>query len=163
MRTHFSHLAVALLTGTLAVACSRNDVVDNPRKVQSSDRIERIALDGCVQAAPGSANQFILNDVSEGGLVREQQHQARTPITRGSWVRLAMGGDDLKNHLGKRVRVMGEVRETGENTIGTAGQEKDAPRASVANGNAPLIAVEKIEQAEGTCAGADAGSPGSRN
>jgi hypothetical protein len=175
MRNHFSYLAVALLTAAVGVACTgRNDGVGNPRKVQSGgDRIERVTLDGCVNEAPGGGDQFVLRNVSEpaGGdqtpvVQGQEQGQTRHTITRGSWVRLAMGNGELKKYVGKRVKVMGSIRDGGDNTIGTAGQASELPRASVANGNAPQIAVERIEEAEGSCPArpADAGQPsGSRD
>ena len=150
MRNHFLHLTIAVATAAVAVACSGRDNVDNPRKVQSGgDRIQRIALDGCVNEAAGGGDQFVLRDVSE--VDSQPQSQAGTAIPRGSWVRLA-GGDDLRKYVGKRVKVTGEVRDTGENTIGTSGQSAEMPRTSVANGNAPQIAVERVEESPGSCA-----------
>ena len=159
MRNHFSHLAIALLTASIGIACTGGtDGVDNPRKAQSGgDRgvNERISLSGCVQAAPGT-DQYVLRDVRE--IPPEQQPQgqermARAPIVPpGSWVRLAAAdAENLKSHLGKHVMIVGEVRDAGGNTIGTAGQSSPMPRAGEANGNAPQIAVEKINETEGTC------------
>jgi hypothetical protein len=62
-----------------------------------------------------------------------------------------MAGDDLKNHLGKHVTITGEIRDAGGNSIGTAGQSSEMPRAGEANGNPPQIAVEHLKETEGVC------------
>ena len=158
MRKHFSHLAIALLTAAIGVACTgRADSVDD-RKAQGGGARgvnQRIALSGCVQAAPGT-DQYVLRDVAEVPPEQQPQGQERmehAPIVpRGSWVRLASAdAEQLKSHLGKHVLITGEVRDDGGNTIGTAGQSSPMPRAGEANGNAPQIAVEKINETEGTC------------
>jgi hypothetical protein len=162
MRNHISHLTVALLTAAIGVACTgRNDSVNNDRRVQGGgDRgiNQRISIEGCVEAAPGT-NQYVLRHVAEVPPAQQPQGGDRASIvTRGSWVRLVSGNDDLKNYLGKRVTVTGEVRDAGSNTIGTAGQSSPMPRAGVANGNAPQIAVEHVKETEGGVCGQE--SPG---
>jgi hypothetical protein len=161
MRKHFSHLAIALLTATIGIACTgRNDSVNNDRRAQAGGNRgvnQRIALNGCVQAAPGT-NEYILRDVAEVPPEQQPQGQERMAhaplVPRGSWVRLASGDpDNLKSHLGKHVTITGEIRDAGGNTIGTAGQSSPLPRAGEANGNAPQIAVEQIKDSEGTCGG----------
>jgi hypothetical protein len=145
-------LAVAILTAALGVACTgRNNAVENERPEQSGGARgvnQRIALEGCVEAAPGQ-NAYVLRKVEEVPPAQQPQGQERmqyAPIVpRGSWVRLATGDEDqLKSHLGKRVTVMGEVRDAGGNTIGTAGQSSPMPRAGEANSTPPLIAVERV-------------------
>jgi hypothetical protein len=112
---------------------------------------QRLSLQGCVEAAPGT-NAYVLRNVTEVAPAQQPQGGDRTTplVTRGSWVRLVSGNDDLKNHLGKRVTVTGEVRDAGGNTIGTAGQSSPMPRAGEANGHAPQIAVEHVKEAEGS-------------
>ena len=66
------------------------------------------------------------------------------PAPRGSWVRLATAdAGNLKDHLGKHVTIIGEIRDAGGNTIGTAGQSSPMPRAGEANGNAPRLRSSK--------------------
>lgn len=160
MRNHFSHLAIALLTASIGVACTgRNDTVNNRRPEQSGGTRgvnERIALTGCVNEAPGGGDQFVLRDVAELPPAQQpqggQERMEHAPLVpRGSWVRLAMGNDDLKKYLGKRVTVTGEIRDAGGNTIGTSGQSSPMPRAGEANGQAPQVAVERVNETEGTC------------
>jgi hypothetical protein len=158
MRKHFSHLAIALLTAAIGIACTgRNESTSNDRRVQSGARRgvnERIALNGCVQAAPGN-DAYVLRDVTEVAPEQQPQGQERMAhaplVPRGSWVRLASGNDDLKNYLGKHVTLTGDIRDAGGNTIGTSGQSSPMPRAGEANGQAPLIAVQQVKETEGTC------------
>ena len=155
MRNHISHLTVAILTAAIGIACTGgNDRVNNDRRAQGGGERgvnQRLSLEGCVEAAPGT-NQYVLRNVAEVPPAQQPQGGDRTAplVPRGSWVRLVSGNDDLKNHLGKRVTVTGEVRDAGGNTIGTAGQSSPLPRAGEANGNAPQIAVEHVKAAEGS-------------
>ena len=154
MRNHISHLTIAIMTAAIGVACTgRNDSVGNDRRAQGGgDRgvNQRLSLQGCVEAAPGT-NEFVLRNVAEVAPAQQPQGGDRTTplVPNGSWVRLVSGNDDLKNHLGKRVTVTGEVRDAGGNTIGTAGQSSPLPRAGEANGHAPQIAVEQVKEVEG--------------
>ena len=160
MRNHISHLTVVLLTAAIGVACTgRNDSVDSDRRAQGGGERginSRLSIEGCVEAAPG--NEYVLRNVAEVPLAQQPQGGDKPSIvTRGSSVRLASGNDDLRNYLGKRVTVTGEVRDTGQSTIGTAGQSSPEPRASLANGDAPLIAVEHVKETAGaTCTKGDA-------
>jgi hypothetical protein len=153
MRNHASHLAVAILTAAVGVACTgRTDGVDNDRRAQGGGERginQRLSLEGCVEAAAG-ANEYVLRNVTQVPPAQQPQGGDRMEplVARGSWVRLASGDDELKKYLGKRVTLMGEVRDAGGNTIGTAGQSSAAPRAGEANGNAPLIAVEQVKEKE---------------
>jgi hypothetical protein len=166
MRTHLTHLCAAVLVAATAVACTgRNHGAGNDRGVQGAgDRglNERVVLRGCVQpapAGPGYALRHVLvvpsPDQADG--LKVIDHPL---IARGSWVRLAverMNGD-LNAYLGKEVTVEGDIVETGENTVGTAGrdgsaQEQPVPRASVANGDAPKVAVEHVNKIADNCAG----------
>ena len=159
MRKQISHVAVAVLTAAIGIACTgRNDSVNNDRRVQSGGERgvnQRLSVQGCVEGAPGAADQYVLRNVSEVPPEQQPMGQDRATsqsspiVTRGSWVRLASGNDDLKNYLGKRVTVTGQVRDAGGNTIGTSGQSSELPRAGEANGNAPLIAVEHVKETQG--------------
>ena len=155
MRNHISHLTVAILTAAIGGACTGgSDAVNNDRRVQGGGERginQRLSLQGCVEAAPGT-NQYVLRNVAEVAPAQQPQGGDRTAplVPHGSWVRLISGNDDLKNHLGKRVTVTGEVRDAGGNTIGTAGQSSPLPRAGEANGHAPQIAVEHVKEAEGS-------------
>lgn len=159
MRNHISHLTVALLTAAVGVACTgRNDSVDNDRRAQGGGNrgiSQRLSLEGCVEAAPGN-DEYVLRNVAEVAPEEQPQGQERMAhgplVPRGSWVRLASGSDDLKNYLGKRVILTGDVRDAGANTIGTSGQASPMPRAGAANGNAPQIAVEHVKETDGVCA-----------
>jgi hypothetical protein len=157
MRNHISHLTAALLAAAMGIACTgRNESVGNDRRVQGGGNRgvnQRISIEGCVEAAPGS-NAYVLRNVSEVPAAQQPQGGDRNAlIPRGSWVRLASGDDDLKDHLGKRVTVTGEVRDPGGNTIGTAGHSSPMPRAGEANGHAPEIAVEQVRPVEGGVCG----------
>jgi hypothetical protein len=158
MRNHISHLTVAILTAAVGIGCTgRNDAVNNDRRAQGGGERgvnQRLSIQGCVEAAPGT-NQYVLRNVAEVAPAQQPQGADRMEplVPRGSWVRLVSGNDDLKNYLGKRVTVTGEVRDPGGNSIGTAGQSSPLPRASVANGNAPQIAVEHVKATEGVCEG----------
>jgi hypothetical protein len=60
--------------------------------------------------------------------------------------------------VNSEVTIIGEVRDTGLNTIGTSGkkpnpQEQTPSTNSVANGDAPRIAVEKVQKIAENCAG----------
>jgi hypothetical protein len=156
-RSHAApHLTIAIAAAGLAIACA-NSPGDNDRRAQAGgDRgtNERISLQGCVEAAPGT-NAYVLRKASElapAAQPQGQERMGREPLVpRGSWVRLVAGNDDLKGYLGRRVTITGAVRDKGTNTIGTAGQSSPMPRAGEANGNAPQIAVERVAAAEGTC------------
>ena len=155
MRNHVSHLTVAIVTAALGVACTgRTDSVDNDRRMQGGGERginQRLSLEGCVEAAPGT-NAYVLRNVTVIPQAQQPQggDRADSVVARGSWVRLVSGDDDsLKRHLGKRVTVTGEVRDAGGNTIGTAGQSSPMPRAGEANSHAPLIAVEHVQEKEG--------------
>jgi len=154
MGKHVSHIAVAVVTAALAVACA-NNAPNNDRRAQSGgDRgsNDRITLNGCVVAAAG--NSYELRGVSEPAPETKSTMPPsdRPPlIERGSWVRLAAGNDELKHYLGKHVSVSGEIRDRGTNTIGTSGQSSPLPRAGEANGQPPLIAVEQVKEAPGSC------------
>lgn len=169
MRNHVTHISAALLMAALAVGCGgRNNQVNNDRRDQAGGNRgvnERVSLRGCVQPA-SSGQGYALNHVVMVPPAEQPQGQETIEhplVTRGSWVRLAAGKgmtDDIKSYVNQEVTVTGEIMDTGENTVGTVGrdgsaQEKPQPaRASVANGDAPRIAVEKVQKIADNCAGA---------
>ena len=161
MRNHISHLTIAILAAAIGVACTgRNDTVNNDRRAQGGGERginQRIAIEGCVEAAPGN-NEYVLQNVALVPPAQQPQGgDTSSLIPRGSSVRLVSGNDDLKRYLGKRVTVTGEIRDPGTNTIGTAGQSSPLPRASVANGNPPQIGVERVNEVENGVCGREPG------
>jgi hypothetical protein len=166
MRNHFAHISAALAIAATAVACNgRTDQVGNDRETQSGRNratYSRVSMRGCVQAR--NANELTLQQVVLAPPAEQpnQQETMQDPIIKqGSWVRLAAGEDlteQLRGYMGKEVSVVGEITDPGLNTIGTAGQDGTAQTqmpatSSVANGDAPQVAVERVEKIADTCAG----------
>ena len=166
-----NQLLAGLLISALAamtLACARPDATTQKNEQRGGARgtQDRIALKGCVQAAPGDA--YELHAVTEVASAQPAQGQAasRERVTSGSHVRLSYGSD-LKQYVGQQVTVQGWISDTGQSTIGTAGKDNPgatgeskgattgtvtAPIPALANGTAPLIAVERVEAA-GACTG----------
>lgn len=167
--TYFS--MVAVLTGT-TLACSRVDNSGrNTQRGGARESQERISVRGCVQPGPGNA--YVLRDISQVPPAEQPQGGARAPLTalqNGTFVRLGGASDELKQYLGQQVTIQGLMADKGEGTMGTTGvtdpgaraEMKDAqakgatqptveaPVGALANGDAPLIAVEHVK-AEGAC------------
>jgi hypothetical protein len=127
----FTLAAAATLAAALAVACSgRNDAVENERKVQGGGergKNETVKVEGCLQGAPGTpGREYVLAHVTMPEPAAQPQGQetmAHGPlIPAGSWVRIAPGSEDLKNYVGQRVSITGEVIDRGDNTLGTSGR-----------------------------------------
>lgn len=123
--------AGAILAAALVGGCSgRNDAVGNERKAQAGGergKNEMVKVEGCLQGAPGTpGREYILAHVSMPEPAAQPQGQetmAHGPlVVAGSWVRIAPGGEDLKNYVGQRVSITGEVIDRGENTLGTTGR-----------------------------------------
>ncbi len=168
MRHHFAHISAALALAAIAIACDgRNSVVDNDRRAQGGGNRgvnERVSLRGCVQPAVTGQGYALRHVIVESSAEQPQgQETMEHPlIQRGSWVLLASGqgmNEDLKSYLNNEVTITGEVIDTGQNTIGTAGHEGGTPQeqmpatSSVANGAAPRVAVEKVQKIAENCAG----------
>lgn len=165
MRNHVTHVCTALAVAALAVACDgRTSSVVNRRDQEGGKRgvNERVILRGCVQPAPqgeGYALRRVL--VLPPAEQPQGQDTVDSPlIPKGSWVRLEGSTDvnaELKKYVNNEVSVTGDVVDSGQNTIGTAGRggsaEAKAPAndASVANGDAPRVAVEKIQKTADSC------------
>jgi hypothetical protein len=172
MRNHVTHLCVALLFAAAGVACSgRTSQVTDHRDQSGASRgvNQRVALRGCVQPAT-QGQGWVLRHVVMVAPSEQPQGQDIVDdpvIARGSWVRLEGGKDmtdNLKGYLNNEVTITGDVVSTGANTIGTAGrggeaavqgsaQEQYPARSSVANGDAPRVAVEKVQKIAENCAG----------
>jgi len=156
MRKRLIPIFVALSFAAAGLACTgRNSAVDNDRRAQSGGNRgthERLMLRGCVQ--PSSAGQgFVLQHVVPNAPATQPQGQETMEhpiVERGSWVRLECN-PNIKNYLGNEVMVTGDVVDMGQNTIGTSGQQ--TPHASVANGDAPRIAIERVDKIAENCAG----------
>ena len=135
MSYRLPHACVAILTAAVAVACSgRTDTVANDRKQQAGGdrgKMERVRVEGCLQEAPGTpGREYVLAHATMPEPETQPQGQetiAHGPlIADGSWVRLTADTQDLKNYLGKRILVTGEVVDRGENTLGTSGRTTPA-------------------------------------
>lgn len=188
MRTTLIYgLALPLACTALLTACgSAEDPAAEIRRAQD-DRggSMQVSLDGCVEAAPG-ANQYVMRQVSMPPLAEQRSDASTAPgtgITEGSWVRLRGGDNDqLRDHIGERVRITGTIVDDGRNTIGTTGRaygpndaepRKDESRAaarehhaekvrkesgpigerSMNNGTAPEIAVQRVTATGEKCKG----------
>jgi len=163
MQTHLNRLAAALALAAMAAACSNGTERSRDRRAEHALRgvNERVALRGCVQPAPngsGYALQHVM--VLLSAEQPEGENAVDHPIiTRGSWVRLAGGTDitaDLKGHVNNEVTITGEIVDADAKTIGTAGHEGSTPspaRATAANGDAPSVAVERLNKIADNCAG----------
>jgi hypothetical protein len=126
-----AHAGIAIFTAALAVACSgRNDAVRNERKAQGGGergQNEMVRVEGCLQSAPGSpGREYVLAHVTMPEPETQPQGQETMEhgplVPAGSWVRIAPGGEDLKNYVGQRVSITGEVIDRGDNTLGTSGR-----------------------------------------
>ena len=166
MRNHVTHVGAALLIAAAAVACTgRNDRVDNDRRAQAGGNRgvnERVSLRGCLQPAPAGQGLALRHVIMAPAAEQPQQQETMEHplIKRGSWVRLSASSgmtDDLQKYLNQEVTIVGEVADRGLNTIGTTGsqgsaQEQTPARSSVANGDAPRIAVEQVKKIADSCA-----------
>ena len=167
MRNRLTHVCAALAIAASAVACGGRTTQERARREQTGGKRgenERVVLRGCVQPA-AEGQGYALRHVIVLPSTEQPQGQDTVEhplIARGSWVRLAGGSDmteTLKSHMNQEVTITGDLVNSGENTIGTAGrggsaQEQTPPvRTSVANGDAPQVAVEKVQKIAENCAG----------
>ncbi len=177
MRTRAADLGFALVTAVVIGCTGGTHKADKPRSAQSDanrPNRERVMLQGCLE--PGSpADGYVLRKVSVPPPEVQPQGQATMehglPVAQGAWVRLTGSSDDLmKNNLGKRVVVWGEVVQDAPTTRGTSGRTTpDAPSRDSTpapgrgtpwtmrpghdneDGPAPQIAVEKIQTIADSC------------
>jgi hypothetical protein len=133
-----AHASIAIATAALAVACSGGtDAVENERKAQSGGQrgqYETVKVEGCIQGAPGTpGREYILAHATMAEPETQPQGQETMEhgplVTPGSWVRLSPGSIDLKDYVGQRVAVTGEVMDRGNNTLGTSGRENPKEQA----------------------------------
>jgi hypothetical protein len=163
----------------LAAGCGRDQGTDHSAARDSRGTADRISLTGCLETAPGSGNEFALQHVRLQPLGDQPSDaltaRQDTPITEGSWVRLAMADEaQLREHMGERVTIVGSIRDDGRDLVGTGGPQPgpqqpdprpDESRAgaeghhsekvrqevgaigqqSMATGYAPLVMVDQIE------------------
>jgi hypothetical protein len=161
MRHQSLNIALAGVLAATVTACAGGGDRKNEQRGGARGTQERITASGCVQR--GSGDSYELRHLGPG---KDHTGQASASLPSGSWARLT-GGKEMKEYLGQRVTVEGWIAETGQNTIGTSGvsdpgargETKDAkplqptveaPGASVANGQPPAIAVERVTP-EGAC------------
>lgn len=173
--------AMVVAAGLVGWGCS--DAVP-PRATEGQPAAGRtVTLTGCV-AGGQDPDAFRLSEI------RIDAAHSPTPdlpppvpgITEGAWVRLQGSTEELRPLLGQRVQLTGEVTDSGENTIGTAGawgievpsgdksqaasdehysekQKKEAgriARQSLANGRAAQLRVLKVTDIAERC---EAASP----
>ena len=187
MRNHATHLVFAVAVAALTVACGEGNNPDKGRFATESGRgsasaAQNVKLDGCVAPGMRPDGDFILRNVIVPEPATQPNGQdvaQRPPVTDGSWVRLVGAKDaNLNSYLGKRVEVIGTIRDSGVNTLGTSGQEGSdhdkfarssrdsgsnpqrgippttaAPGGADANGTAPRLAVEHVRTIAERCEG----------
>jgi hypothetical protein len=133
MRNSWARGAAALICAGVLAACGGSDDANDDRRANAGDpaapsqgaAAATVALSGCVEAAPGSA-QYVLRNVRFEPRAAGDAHRTTTTagahgITEGAWVRLESSSQDLSGFLGQRVMLKGAVADDGRNTIGTAG------------------------------------------
>jgi hypothetical protein len=174
------NVAAAVLAAGVAAGCGAGDKGEERAVNDAAASSQQVSLTGCVGVGPGSANEFALQNVRMAPLAEQPSDQptytSHNAIREGSWVRLAAAGgnDELRSHVGKRVTVVGAVRDTGADTLGTSGvmaapqeaqpstdhsqaaaneHHSDKVRKeagamcqdTMANGTAPQVVVQRIE------------------
>ena len=178
-----------VLCGALAVGCGYEDKGESRAANDAVSSTEEIRLTGCVGVSPGGGSELALkrvqlapSSVQASDAQTHRTNSAASAIREGSWVRLAPGGhdDQLREHVGQEVTLVGRVSDTGAGTMGTSGQvaapQQAEPRAdtsraaadeshaarvrkeagpigqeTMANGTAPLLTIQKIEGTGKSC------------
>jgi len=119
----------------VAVACSgTKENATNPRADQSGGdrgRLQRVRIEGCLQEAPGTpGREYVLTHATvpppETQPNGQETMERPAIVPDGSWVRVKSDAQDLKDQLGQRVAVIGEVLDRGNNTLGTSGRTTPA-------------------------------------
>ena len=186
MRITWKQLVAPVVLALAAAGCGMGEDKGESRAAQDAGASsQQVSLTGCVGVSPGGGSELALQDVRLAPLA-EQPSDAPTVtsnnvIREGSWVRLAMGDrEQLVRHVGQRVTIVGAVRDSGADTMGTSGvrpapQEPERPtdqsRASadespssrarkeagpigqqtMSNGTAPEIMVQRITATGDRC------------
>jgi hypothetical protein len=121
-------LIASVACAVLAAGCGGGQRGADQRAAHDSSA-EAVTLTGCIGVAPGSANEFALQQVRVTPPV-EQPSGALTyssggVVTEGSWVRLAMGDNaqQLRERVGERVTIVGTIRDDGRDQVGTTGPQ----------------------------------------
>lgn len=185
MRNQTFHLVIAVAVAALAVACGGGNNPDHGRYATEGGRgsgpaAENIKIEGCVAPGIRPDGDFILRDVVLPDPATQptgQEAMQTPPIANGTWVRLVGSKDaDLNSYLGKRVEIIGTIRDSGTNTLGTSGHEGSdqdkfersgrdagaspvrnippttaAPNGADANGTAPRLSVEHVKTLSDSC------------
>lgn len=168
-----------MLCAALAAGC-RSDKGETRAANDAESSTQAVSLTGCVAVSPGGGSEFALENVRLAPLGQQPSdaptHTSNNAIREGSWVRLTGSErvEDIRKHVGQRVTIVGRIRDTGGDTMGTSGaipapqqpgQQADNSRAAadeshsakvrketgpggqqtMANGTAPLLLVERIQ------------------
>jgi hypothetical protein len=158
MRKQITHVAAAVGVAAMTAACAGGTSRSSDNRSHTGGQrgtYQRVMLRGCVQPAP-SGQGFALQHVVPNPPAAQGQGQETMEhpiIERGSWVRLE-GDPNIKSLVGNEVMVTGDVTDSGQNTIGTSGQERPVPHTGEANGDAPHVAIERVDKIAENCAGA---------
>lgn len=157
MRNH-SMAALFVSVAVLAAGCGGDKTTDYRAAQDAGGSAERISLTGCVETAPGRGNEFALQHVRLEPLGGQPSDaltaRQDTPITEGSWVRLAMADEaQLRDRMGERVTIVGSIRDDGRDRVGTGGpqpgpQQPD-PRPHESQAGAEGHHSEKVRQEVG--------------
>jgi hypothetical protein len=189
MRNHLTHFMIAAAAAALAAACGQGNNPDHGRYATEGGRgsapptAQNVKVDGCLGQGMRPDGDFILHDVVLAPPATQPNGQAvieHPPIANGTWVRLVGDAKDanLESYVGKRIEVIGTIRDSGVNTLGTSGHEgtdaekferssRDsgsnpqrginpttaAPNGADANGTAPRLSVEHITKLADSCEG----------
>jgi hypothetical protein len=157
MRNQWKHCLTAVAAcAVLAAGCGRGDQPTDYRAAQDGATPgETVSLTGCIETAPGRANEFALQHVRLDPLGDPPTPAASHAITEGSWVRLAMADDtqQLRERVGERVTIVGSIRDDGRDRVGTGGpqpapQQPD-PRPDESRAGAEGHHSEKVRQEVG--------------
>jgi hypothetical protein len=178
----------SVLCATLIVGCAGRDGSTDEQSAQQPEAKKAeppaqatVSLSGCVEAAPGP-RQYVLRHVRFEPREAGDPHIDTTTagahgITEGAWVRLRVGKEDLGQHAGRRVTILGAITDNGRNTVGTAGTRGTPTRSgdtsqaasskhysekvkteagriareSMANGTAAEVAVQKVQTSGDKC------------
>lgn len=175
-------LATGLICVISAVSWGCKDEVPPGASEGQTAAGRTVTLTGCVGAgeAPDEYRlRFVRLDTGHSPTPHLPQAPPVPGITEGAWVRLDGRDSELRDLMGQRVRVTGQVIDTGENTIGTAGaygyetpsgdksqaasdehyaekQQREAgriARQSLANGRAAEIQVTQLADIGEPCEG----------
>ena len=177
-----------VLSAMLMIGCAGKDSSADEGRAQQPEASKpdtpaqaTVSISGCVEAAPGP-RQYVLRHVRFEPRETGDPHIDTTTagahgITEGAWVRLRPGKEDLGQHAGRRVTILGAITDSGQNTVGTAGtrgvqtpsgdtsqaasskhhSEKvkteagRIARESMANGTAAEVAVQKVQTSGDKC------------